>query len=156
MEPIDSPFFKLSIPMTRRGLAITDSRIAPGMEVCYTVTFSSRERLRDYNYDLVCVTEREKFVVPIRARGVRPSLTMGDALSFGVAAVKTSVTKAFVVRGCAPHRPCCLGARQPFRTVVKACHVISTVRAMPCPRPPAPATADPQRVRTPNGVHRVM
>ncbi len=97
VEPIDSPFFKLSIPTNKKGLAITDSRVAPGMEIYYTVTFMPRERQRDYNYDLVCVTEREKFVVPLRARGTRATLSLPDALSFGVASVRMSSVKTIVV-----------------------------------------------------------
>ncbi len=97
LEPIDSPFFKLSVPLNKRGQPVTDSRVAPGMEVFFTVTFASRERLRDYNYDLVCVTEREKFIVPIRARGVRPALALPDSLAFGSAPVKTVASKTLVV-----------------------------------------------------------
>ncbi len=98
LEPIDSPFFKLSVPMNRRGQPTTDSRVAPGMEVFYTVTFLPRERQRDYNYDLVCVTEREKFIVPVRAKGVRASLVVPDSVFFGSAPVKTATSKTFVVR----------------------------------------------------------
>jgi hypothetical protein len=106
LEPIDSPFFKLSVPLNKRGLPVTDSRVAPGMEVFFTVTFTSRERLRDYNYDLVCVTEREKFIVPLRARGVRPMLALPETAPFGTVAVKTLSTKTVVVRiacGVGPH-----------------------------------------------------
>ena len=40
------------------------------MEVCYKITFQPRTQ-EDYAVDLIAVTEREKFVVPIRATGVR-------------------------------------------------------------------------------------
>ena len=84
--------------MNRRGQPITDSRVAPGIEVYYTITFTPRERQRDYNYDLVCVTEREKFIVPVRAKGVRASLALPEVLSFGEVPVKTASSKTFVVR----------------------------------------------------------
>lgn len=100
VEPIDSPYFKLSVPTTVRGKPTIDSRVAPGMEVLYKITFTPRERTRDYNYDLICVTEREKFVVPIRATGAKAALSLPEALSFGSVAVKNSVTKALVVRPC--------------------------------------------------------
>ena len=40
------------------------------MEVQYVVKFSPEERV-DYVHELICVTEREKFIVPIRAIGAR-------------------------------------------------------------------------------------
>ena len=40
------------------------SRIGPGMEVCFIVTFRPQE-VKEYKVGLVCVTEREKFVVPV-------------------------------------------------------------------------------------------
>lgn len=45
-------------------------KVAPGVEVCYKITFQPRTQ-EDYEVDLIAVTEREKFVVPIRAMGVR-------------------------------------------------------------------------------------
>ena len=83
--------------MTVRGKPASDSRVAPGMELCYRITFSPRERSRDYNYDLICVTEREKFVVPIRATGAKAALSLPEALSFGTVAVRTPALKTLVV-----------------------------------------------------------
>jgi hypothetical protein len=97
VEPIDSPFFKLSVPTNIRGKPVSDSRVAPGMEICYKITFSARERQRDYNYDLIVTTEREKFIVPVRAIGAKAALVLPEDLSFGTVAVKTSVTKTIVV-----------------------------------------------------------
>ncbi|CAM9472886.1 unnamed protein product, partial [Choristocarpus tenellus] len=47
------------------------------MEVCFLVTFKSQE-VRAYSTDLVVVTEREKFIVPIVAAGHRTALDFPD------------------------------------------------------------------------------
>ena len=42
------------------------SKVAPGMEITYIVKFFP-EAKSDYAYDLMIITEREKFIIPIRA-----------------------------------------------------------------------------------------
>lgn len=98
IQPPDSPYFSVSAPRpAKKGQKLVDGKVAAGMEVCFVITFSPAER-RDYKYDLVCVTEREKFVVPIRAVGPRACLTFPDEVLFPPAPVKHPVTKSFVVR----------------------------------------------------------
>ena len=46
------------------------NKVAPGMEITFIIRFSPEAKI-DYSYDLVVVTEREKFVVPILAIGKR-------------------------------------------------------------------------------------
>lgn len=46
------------------------NKVAPGMEITFIIRFSPEAKI-DYSYDLVVVTEREKFVVPIVAIGKR-------------------------------------------------------------------------------------
>ena len=46
-----------------------------GMEVCYILKFKPQE-IKEYSMDLVCSTEREKFVVPLRATGHRPMVNI--------------------------------------------------------------------------------
>jgi hydrocephalus-inducing protein len=76
----------------------TDSRIAPGTEVTYIVTFRP-QAVDDYAWDLVATTERERFVVPLRAVGSRPLLAMPDTLSFPSVPVKSKgCTKTIVIR----------------------------------------------------------
>jgi len=53
------------------------TKVAPGMEISYIIKFSP-EAKTDYAYDLMIVTEREKFIVPIRARGCRAMLDFPD------------------------------------------------------------------------------
>jgi hydrocephalus-inducing protein len=63
------------------------SRVAPGMEVSYTVRFSPEAKI-DYSFDLTVVTERERFIVPIRAVGCKALLDFPDVLNFGSVPVK--------------------------------------------------------------------
>jgi hydrocephalus-inducing protein len=58
------------------------SRVAPGMEISFIIKFSP-EAKADYVYDLMVLTEREKFIVPIRAVGCRAMLDFPDILDFG-------------------------------------------------------------------------
>jgi hydrocephalus-inducing protein len=51
-------------------MGFQSEKIAPGMEVQYVVKFSPEERV-DYIHELICATEREKFIVPIKAIGAR-------------------------------------------------------------------------------------
>ena len=44
------------------------TKVAAGMEVAFDIVFEAKEA-RDYRCDLVCVTEREKFIVPVRVCG---------------------------------------------------------------------------------------
>lgn len=77
MLPPESPFFTVEAVVkkadARKKHDTASGKVAPGMEVQYKVTFSPRGT-EDYAVDLVAVTEREKFVVPIRATGVRVRL----------------------------------------------------------------------------------
>ena len=47
---------------------------------------------------LTCVTEREKFIVPIKARGARAILDFPDKLNFSTCPVKYSTQKILLVR----------------------------------------------------------
>jgi hydrocephalus-inducing protein len=73
------------------------SRIAPGMEISYTIKFSP-EAKSDYTYDLMILTEREKFIVPIRAVGCRSMLDFPDLLDFGQVPVKHTTEKPVMIR----------------------------------------------------------
>ncbi|NXX73608.1 HYDIN protein, partial [Urocolius indicus] len=53
---------------------------------------------QDYFHQLICVTEREKFTVPIRAVGARALLDFPAQLSFSVCPVKCSTQKTLLVR----------------------------------------------------------
>ena len=47
-----------------------EKKIAAGMETTFTVRFVP-DSDKDFQYDLVCITEREKFIVPVRTIGSR-------------------------------------------------------------------------------------
>jgi hydrocephalus-inducing protein len=72
-------------------------RVAPGMEISYTIKFSP-EAKSDYSYDLMVLTEREKFVVPVRAVGCRSMLDFPDILDFGQVPVKHVTEKPVMIR----------------------------------------------------------
>ena len=76
---------------------LCDGKVAPGMEVCFIVHFTSRE-CRDYCCDLVCVTDREKFIVPVTAVGPRPLLDVPDKVDFGNAPVNTTTERTIMLR----------------------------------------------------------
>jgi len=65
--PIDYPYFSIK---GTNSPSLNSEKIAPGMEVQYIITFTPEENV-DYKYNLVCITEREKFLVPIVAIGAR-------------------------------------------------------------------------------------
>ena len=96
MSP-ESPFFEVSAPRGPNGEYLKQSKIAAGMEVMFIVRFKAQE-VREYSYDLICSTEREKFLVPIRAIGNRPKVTFPDDLSFGSVPVKSTTTKMMFVQ----------------------------------------------------------
>uniref|UniRef100_A0A3Q4HS85 Abnormal spindle-like microcephaly-associated protein ASH domain-containing protein n=1 Tax=Neolamprologus brichardi TaxID=32507 RepID=A0A3Q4HS85_NEOBR len=72
------------------------SNIAPGMSATFTVFFTPHEN-KDYHHRLVCVTEREKFEIPIRAIGPRAILDFRDKLDLPVCPVKASTEKTQLV-----------------------------------------------------------
>lgn len=53
---------------------------------------------QDYFHELTCITEREKFIVPIRAIGARAILDFPDQLNFSVCPVKHSTQRTLLVR----------------------------------------------------------
>ena len=91
----DSPYFKVSAARSPQGEELKQSSIGAGMEVMFTVTFSPQE-CREYGCDLVCRTEREKFVIPVRAAGPRPVLDFPDEIDFGCGAVKNVGEKSVI------------------------------------------------------------
>jgi len=72
-------------------------KVAPGMEITYIVKFFP-EAKSDYAYDLMVITEREKFIVPIRAMGCRAVLDFPDQLDFGLVPVKYDTEKPVILR----------------------------------------------------------
>jgi len=92
--PIDYPYISI------RGMnseSLYSDKVAPGMEVQYIVTFIPEENV-DYKYNLVCITEREKFTVPIIAIGARAILDFPDIVNFSECPVNYESSKILLVR----------------------------------------------------------
>ena len=93
----DTAHFAIRGPFDSAGRPLQDSRVAPGTEVAYTIRFDPAEAA-DYAHDLVIVTEREKFIVPLRAVGPRAFLTLPDAVEFDSTPCRTGAARRFMVR----------------------------------------------------------
>ncbi|CAJ1447961.1 unnamed protein product [Effrenium voratum] len=94
----DSTFFKVLPGKGRKANGEGDNKVAPGMEVSYIVRFTPDQQVEDYSYDLVVVTERERFIVTIRATGGSAMLDMPTELDFGLSPVKYEALKTIMVR----------------------------------------------------------
>ncbi|KAI9002678.1 hypothetical protein BC832DRAFT_104056 [Gaertneriomyces semiglobifer] len=94
VESIDDANFSI---IGMKSDRLSAGKVAPGMEVSYLLRFTP-EALMDYKYDLICVTEREKFVVPIQAIGARALLDFPDEVVFPEAAVKHESVRTLFVR----------------------------------------------------------
>eukprot|EP01034_Spumella_vulgaris_P022205 gene22205-28319_t len=93
----DSPFFDISAPRNLNGEPLQQSKIASGMEICFVLSFKPQE-VRDYAWELECETERETFIVPIRAVGLRPILSLPDDIDFGCCPIKSQSQKKLQVQ----------------------------------------------------------
>jgi len=92
--PVSSRFFKVE---AIAKATTSTGRVASGIELAYRVTFMPESK-DDYECDLVCVTEREKFVVKVRAVGTDACLDCPDVLDFQVVPVRYASEKTFLVR----------------------------------------------------------
>ena len=91
---IDSTVFTVEPP---KGATNGSSKVAPGMEVAYKITFTPRNN-QDYSCELVCLSEREKFLVSISARGPRACFEFPDGVDFGLQPVRADAQEAFLLR----------------------------------------------------------
>ncbi|XP_026722915.1 hydrocephalus-inducing protein-like [Athene cunicularia] len=106
LEP--SPYFKLTRPS---GVCC---KVAPGMCSTFRILFTPEEN-KDYFYQVTCITEREKFIVPIRAIGARAILDFPDQLDFSVCPVKYSSQKTLLVRNIGNREArYCISTESPF------------------------------------------
>ncbi|XP_026632827.1 hydrocephalus-inducing protein homolog isoform X2 [Microtus ochrogaster] len=86
-----SPYFKVISPKN------IGHKVAPGVPSIFRILFTPEEN-KDYAHMLTCITEREKFVVPVKARGARAILDFPDELNFSTCPVKYSTQKILLVR----------------------------------------------------------
>ncbi|XP_067402985.1 hydrocephalus-inducing protein homolog isoform X1 [Emydura macquarii macquarii] len=86
-----SPYFRVISPNN------AGHKVAPGMASTFRILFTPEEN-KDYIHQVTCITEREKFIVPIRAIGARAILDFPDQLNFSICPVKYSTQKTLLVR----------------------------------------------------------
>uniref|UniRef100_A0A8C8S7Z5 HYDIN n=1 Tax=Pelusios castaneus TaxID=367368 RepID=A0A8C8S7Z5_9SAUR len=86
-----SPYFKV-ISSNNVG-----HKVAPGMASTFRILFTPEDN-KDYIHQVTCITEREKFIVPIRAIGARAILDFPDHINFSTCPVKYSTQKTLLVR----------------------------------------------------------
>jgi hydrocephalus-inducing protein len=80
-----------------RNPKLAASKLATGVEVIYKLTFSPDEK-KDYAYDLECITERENFIIPVRAVGARGLVNFPDVVHFDRCPVRFRSSKTVFVR----------------------------------------------------------
>lgn len=85
------------IPNDTKTKLDSGTKVAAGMETKFTIRFSPEAKI-DYKYELIVVTEREKFIVPIVAVGKRAMIDFPDVLDFGACPVKFSTEKPVIIR----------------------------------------------------------
>ncbi len=78
-----------------KGSAAED-KVASGMEVAYSVTYTP-ENTDQFRYDLVVCTEREKFLVPCTVAGSKAALDFPDQLQFPMTPAKCSASQTCLV-----------------------------------------------------------
>lgn len=121
IEPVQSPFFRVS--PCGRPLDRVDGKVAAGMETAFTLEFSPQQ-VDEYAIDLVCCTERERFLLPVRVRGRYAALDIPDSLSFGLCPVRLTTAKALTVRNVGTR-----GAKFAFKTSDDDVFTVSPVSA---------------------------
>ncbi|RKP17450.1 hypothetical protein ROZALSC1DRAFT_24188, partial [Rozella allomycis CSF55] len=111
VESLESPYFSV-VPL--KSGPPNGSRVAPGMEICYILQFKPEVK-RDYFCQVVCVTDREKFVIPVEAKGSRGILDFQNEINFSECPVKFVSNHTLYVRniGNAPARVI-IEAEEPF------------------------------------------
>ncbi|XP_074644164.1 hydrocephalus-inducing protein homolog [Tubulanus polymorphus] len=87
----DSPYFKIVSPHD------VGHKVGPGLPTTFRIQFTPEDK-KDYSHELVCITEREKFIVPVRCIGSRAILDFPDEVHFAASPVKHSSTKTLLVR----------------------------------------------------------
>lgn len=92
----ESRLFTLTKPYGNNNVE-KGTKVAPGMVTEFLIQFTPETKM-DYSYDLVIVTEREKFIVPIRCIGQRAMISFPDVINFGVCPVKHPTDKPVVIR----------------------------------------------------------
>ena len=67
------------------------------MASVFRIQFTPEDK-KDYQHELICMTEREKFIVPVHGIGARAILDFPDEVNFGQCPVKHAASKVLFVR----------------------------------------------------------
>ncbi|XP_078688637.1 hydrocephalus-inducing protein-like [Branchiostoma floridae x Branchiostoma belcheri] len=119
----DSPYFKIISPNN------VGDKVAPGMASTFRILFTPLEK-KDYVHELLCMTEREKFVVPVHCVGARAILDFPDYVNFSAWPVKHTATQTLLVRNIGnKDATFSLAAQRPF-SVSPACGVLPVGESM--------------------------
>ncbi|XP_053809138.1 hydrocephalus-inducing protein homolog, partial [Vidua chalybeata] len=86
-----SPYFQLVCP--NNAYRVTTPRVPVHVRIRFTPDENT-----DYVHELICITARERIVVPIRAIGAKAILDFPDQLDFSKCPVKYSSQQTLVVR----------------------------------------------------------
>ncbi|CAF4810740.1 unnamed protein product [Rotaria sp. Silwood1] len=81
VSQVDTPYFTIVAPSNAY------QKVAPGVALVFRIQFKPEEQ-RDYAHEILVATEREKFLIPIRAIGARAILDFPDSITFPTTAVK--------------------------------------------------------------------
>ncbi len=92
IEQPDSPYFSVELVTISSA-----TKVAPGIEITYAIKFTPQDRA-DLTFDLIVVTEREKFSVPVRVIGSRPLISFPDDVVFEKGPVHANLEKTILVR----------------------------------------------------------
>ncbi|CAI2730845.1 unnamed protein product [Schistosoma spindalis] len=87
----DTPYFKI------KRLNTQGSKVAAGLSLSFTIVFTP-DANQDYRHDLMCVTDRELFSVPVFCIGPRAILELPDDIYFDEVPVKVAGKKLIGVR----------------------------------------------------------
>ena len=87
----DSPYFKIISPNN------VGHKVGAGLPTTFRIQFVPEEK-KDYYHELICITERERFLVPVRAVGSRAILDFPDDVIFKDCPVKYSSSRTLLVR----------------------------------------------------------
>ncbi|XP_064243061.1 hydrocephalus-inducing protein-like isoform X2 [Passer domesticus] len=91
--------------------------VLPGASTPVRIRFTPNKN-KDYSHEVVCITSRERIVVPIRAIRARAVLDFPDELNFSECPVKCSTQKTLLVHNIGNRAACFqLSTQSPFSVV---------------------------------------
>lgn len=71
-------------------------KVAAGMEICFILEFYPKEII-EYQAEVICCTEREKFAIPIFTKGKHAIIDIPDVIHFGDCPVKVPTTRVMTL-----------------------------------------------------------